>query len=206
MGILNLLKGSYTGRVGETVGAKWKNKHVVRVHTKPSYSDTPAQQLVREWFAGITAFCALFTDPLKSLSAMDTRGMSLRNSIIALNKDTMGTVPWDPATLRVSRGGLPQPTGEAFAAPAGLSSITATWTPATGVNVSDKARFVVVAVDKTSNFAAVGSALNSAGTLSIATEVPASKTIHVYSYLLDYRGSSKVASQSSHTTITSPAS
>jgi hypothetical protein len=63
----------------------------------------------------------------------------------------------------------------------------------------------VIAVDQSANFAAVGTALNSVGTVTIPANVPASATIHIHYYLIDYRGSSRVGSPSSYKVITSPA-
>lgn len=206
MGILNLLKASYVGKVGQTVGAKWKNLSTIRVFTKPAYTNTPAQQTVRAGFGDVSSFSALFTDQLRSLSALSVKGMSVRNAIIRLNADMVNAGTLTESALQISRGGLPRPTGFTATAPAGLASINATWTPITGVSISDKARVVVVVVSQTANFALVGSALNSAGTLSLPGSIPASTQLHVYAYLIDYRGSSRVGSRNIYQAVMSPAS
>jgi hypothetical protein len=206
MGLMNLLKANWTGKVGQTVGAKWKNKSTIRTFTKPAYTNTPAQQTIREGFGDVTSFVALFSDQIKSLSALDTKGMSVRNAIIQLNKDQVIAGSLTPATLKVSRGGLPAPTAFTPTAPAGLQTITASWTPAVGATISEKAKVVVIAVSQEKNFAAVGSALNTAGSLTINASVPASTAIDVYHYLIDYRGSSRVGSVSAHNSINSPSS
>jgi hypothetical protein len=204
MGVMNLLKANWTGKVGQTIGSKWKNKSTIRSFTKPAYTNTPAQQEIRAGFGEMTSFVALFAEQIKSLSALDTKGMSVRNAIIKLNKAQITTGALDPATLLLSRGGLPLVSGFSATVPAGLTSINATWTAAAGATISAKARVVVVVVDPASNFAAVGSALNSAGTLSIPATVPAGSTFQVYHYLIDYRGSTRVGSPSAHSTVTSP--
>lgn len=198
MGLLNLLKANWTGKVGQTVGAKWKNKSTIRSYTKPAYTNTPAQQIIRQGFGEITSFVALFADQIRSLSALDTKGMSVRNAIIKLNRDMVQAGSLDPSDLLVSRGGLPKVGGFSANIPAGRNSINATWTAATGATISDRARVVVIAADSDYNFAAVGYALNSAGTLSISATVPTGCTPHIYYYLLDYRGSSRVASPSDY--------
>lgn len=205
MGIMNLLKANWSGKVGQTVGAKWKDKSTIRVFTKPAYTNTPAQQTIRTGFSEVTSFVALFADQIKSVSALDTKGMSVRNAILKLNKDQIAAGALVPANLKISRGGLPNPTGLAVTAPAGLASFTVSWTEAAGATVSGKAKLVVVVVNDAENFVAVGTALNSAETLSIAAAVPASTTFDVYTYIVDYRGSSRVGSPSVHTTVTSPA-
>jgi len=198
MGVLNLLKANWTGKVGQTVGAKWKNKSTIRSYTKPAYTNTPAQQIIRAGFGEVTSFVALFSDQIRSLSALDTKGMSVRNAIIKLNKDMIQAGSLSPNTLQVSRGGLPKVTGFTATIPALRTSITANWTAATGATISDKARLIVIAANSEFNFAAVGFALNSAGTVSIPCVVPTGCTPHVYFYLLDYRGSSRVASPSDY--------
>ena len=87
MGKMNLLKANWEGKVGQTVGAKWKNKSTIRTYTKPSNPDTAAQQSVRTVFGDMTSFVALFADQIKYLSALDTAGQSVRNAIIQANKD-----------------------------------------------------------------------------------------------------------------------
>jgi hypothetical protein len=206
MGLMNLLKANWTGKVGQTVGAKWKNKSTIRSFTKPAYTNTPAQQGIRQGFGEITSYVALFADQIKSLSALDTKGMSVRNAIIKLNKNQVTAGTLDPTLLQVSRGGLPQIQGFSTTSPAGLATLTATWTPAVGATISTKAKVVVIFVDQAENFVAVGSALNTAGTISISANVPASVTLNVHYYLIDYRGSSRVGSPSGYNTQATPAS
>lgn len=196
MGIMNLLKANWTGKVGQVVGAKWKNKSTIRSYTKPAYTNTPAQQVIRQGFGEITSYVALFADQLKSLSAMNTKGMSLRNAIIKLNKDMLTAGGLIQSDLLISRGGLPNVAGFTTTKKASNAGFTASWTPAEGVTISDRAKVVVVFVDYDHNFAAVGSALNTTGTLDLSVAVPATASIHTYFYLLDYRGSSRIASPS----------
>ena len=84
MGKMNLLKANYEGKVGQTVGAKWKNVSTLRTYTKPSNPNTDAQQTVRSGFKAINEFVALFADQIRYKSALDTSGMSVRNAIVKL--------------------------------------------------------------------------------------------------------------------------
>lgn len=205
MGIMNLLKANWSGKVGQTVGAKWKDKSTIRVFTKPAYTNTPAQQTIRSGFGDVSAFVALFAEQIKSLSALDTKGMSVRNAILKLNKDQIVDGQLDAATLKVSRGGLPHPANMQATIPAGLTKFAFTWTPAVGATISAKAKVVFIVVNSALNFAAVGSALNSAGTFDLQAAVPPSQPFNVYTYLIDYRGSSRVGSTSDYANPTSPA-
>jgi hypothetical protein len=204
MAILNLLKASFTGKVGQMVGAKWKNKNTLRAYTKPADSNTPAQQTIRAAFGEMESFLALFTDQIKSVSALDVKGMSVRNAITKLNKAQMPTGEFDPTTLKLSRGGLPAPTAVSITVPAARDKVVAEWTAAVGASITEKAKVVVVVVNKPSNFAVVGTALNTAGTLEVPATVPAGAALHAYVYLIDYRGSTRVGSQSSYFPVTAP--
>jgi hypothetical protein len=201
MGILNLLKGSFTGKVGQMVGAKWKNKSTIRSYTKPAYTATPAQQIVRAGFAEMTSFTALFADQIKSLSALNTKGMSVRNAIIKLNKEMITEGELTPSNLLVSRGGLPNVEGMAITKVGANAGIKAEWTKKEGATISDKARVVLIAVSQEGNFALAGFALNEEEELTLTAELPATGIIHCYYYLLDYRGSSRVASPSAYTSV-----
>lgn len=205
MGLMNLLKANWTGKVGQTVGAKWKNKSTIRTFTKPAYTNTPAQQLIRENFKTMSSFISLFSDQIKALSAVSTKGMSVRNSIIKLNKALLQQPTVNLALLQVSTGGLPEVQNFDPTSPAGLATLTATWSPAVGATISAKARVVVIFAAASTPFSAIGSALNSAGTISITAAVPPSTQLHVYAYLIDYRGSARVGSVSQHALVTSPA-
>lgn len=205
MGILNFLKGSYSGKVGATVGAKWKNKGTIRTYAVPANPNTPAQQTTRTGFAEVSSFVALFADQIKRLTALDIRGMSVRNAILKLNSDQISGGALDPSTLIISRGGLPNVSNFTATVPSDLASINCNWDAAVAATLSSKAVVVVVAADYANKRAYVGSALNSEETLSIPGPVVASSKLDVYWYVLDFRGSSKVASINDYATVTAPA-
>lgn len=46
----NFLAGNYIGKLGDTIGQRWKDKHIVRAYTKPKNPRTPAQQAMRADF------------------------------------------------------------------------------------------------------------------------------------------------------------
>lgn len=206
MGILNFLKGTYDGKVGATVGSKWKNKGTIRTYAVPANPRTPGQQTVRAGFAEVSAFVALFADQIKRLTALDVRGMSVRNAILKLNASQISAGALDPSDLIVSRGGLPNVSGFTATVPAGLASINCSWNAAEAATLSNKAVVVVVAVDYENKRAYVGSALNTAETLSIPGPVAANAELDVYWYVLDFRGSSKVASINDYAAVTAPSS
>lgn len=202
MGKLNILKAAYYGKVGETVGAKWKDKNTVRVLTIPSNPNTMAQQTVRTGFSEISKFVSLFADQIKTVSALNTRGMSVRNAIIKINKEMVSAGSLTAADLVISRGGLPVPQGATASATQADGNLTVPVTQITGTNVTQKAKIVVVAVSQSQNMAWVETKDNTAGNVTIATGIAGTEPFDVYVYAIDYRGSAKVGSLSRYQRVT----
>lgn len=199
MGKMNTLKGNYIGKVGQTVGAKWKNLSTERVFTKPANPNTQAQQTVRSGFKAINAFVALFADQIRYKSALDTSGMSVRNAIVKLNKDMVAGNSFNKANLVISKGGLQKVAGEAASATAG--KVTVTWDAPTATNFTENAKLVAVMVQEESGMVEVAEAAADAGTLA-STLTFLAGTVDIYVYFLDKRGSNKIASLSDYLTVT----
>lgn len=199
MGKMNTLKGNYIGKVGQTVGAKWKNLSTERVFTKPANPNTQAQQTVRSGFKAINAFVALFADQIRYKSALDTSGMSVRNAIVKLNKEMVAGNTFNKANLIVSKGGLQKVAGEAASATAG--KVTVTWTAPTATNFTENAKLVAVMVQEDSGMVEVVEAAADAGTLE-STLTFIAGGVDIYVYYLDKRGSNKIASLSDYLTVT----
>jgi hypothetical protein len=195
MGKMNLLKANWEGKVGQTVGAKWKNKSTIRTYTKPSNPNTAAQQGVRGVFAEMTSFVALFADQIKYLSALNTAGQSVRNAIIQANKSQMMETAFDKSTLIISKGGLQKVAGEA--AQANTGKITVTWNKPTATNFTANAKLIAVMVQPATGLVEVAEAAADAETLT-GTMTFANGTVDAYVYYLDKRGSNKVASISDY--------
>ena len=198
MGKMNTLKGNYIGKVGQTVGAKWKNLSTERVFTKPANPNTQAQQTVRSGFKAINAFVALFADQIRYKSALDTSGMSVRNAIVKLNKDMVAGNSFNKTNLIVSKGGLQKVAGEAATAAAG--KVTVTWTAPTATNFTENAKLVAVMVQEDSGMVEVVEAAANAGTLK-STLTFLTGDVDIYVYYLDKRGSNKIASISDYLTV-----
>ena len=199
MGKMNLLKANWEGKVGQTVGAKWKNKSTIRTYTKPSNPSTAGQQSVRGVFASMTSFVAMFADQIKYLSALNTAGQSVRNAIIQANKAQMMAGSFDKTTLLISKGGLQKVAGENASETAG--KITVTWTKPTATNFTANAELIAVMVQPASGLVEVVSAPAVAETVS-GTMTFTQGNVDVYVYYLDKRGSNKVASASDYITVT----
>ena len=199
MGKMNLLKANWEGKVGQTVGAKWKNKSTIRTYTKPSNPNTAAQQGVRGVFAEMTSFVAMFADQIKYLSALNTAGQSVRNAIIQANKSQIMGASFDKTTLLISKGGLQKVAGEA--AQANTGKITVTWTKPTATNFTANAKLIAVMVQPATGLVEVAEAAASAETLT-GTMTFENGNVDVYVYFLDKRGSNKVASASDYISVT----
>lgn len=198
MGKMNLLKANWEGKVGQTVGAKWKNKSTIRTYTKPSNPNTAAQQGVRGVFAEMTSFVAMFADQIKYLSALNTAGQSVRNAIIQANKSQMMGAAFDKSTLLISKGGLQKVAGEAGSASTG--KITVTWNKPTATNFTANAKLIAVMVQPATGLVEVAEAAADAETLT-GNMTFENGSVDVYVYYLDKRGSNKVASASDYISV-----
>ena len=199
MGKMNLLKANWEGKVGQTVGAKWKNKSTIRTYTKPSNPNTAGQQSVRGVFAEMTSFVAMFADQIKYLSALNTAGQSVRNAIIQANKAQIMDGAFDKSTLLISKGGLQKVAGEAAEATSG--KITVTWTKPTATNFTANAKLIAVMVQPATGLVEVAEAKADAQTLA-GNMTFENGNVDVYVYYLDKRGSNKVASASDYINVT----
>lgn len=200
MGKMNLLKGNWEGKVGETVGAKWKNKSTIRTYTKPANPNTAAQQSVRSVFAQMTSFVAMFADQIKYLSALNTAGQSVRNAIIQINKSMIADGTFNKANLLISKGGLQKVAGEN--AEAATKKVKVTWNNPTATNFTADAKLIAVMVQAESGLVDVVEAPATEGTTGVTSGIDfGTGSVDVYVYFLDKRGSNKVASISDYLTV-----
>lgn len=201
MGKMNLLKANWEGKVGQTVGAKWKNRSTIRTYTKPSNPKTAAQVTVRTAFAGMTSYVALFADQIKYLSALNTSGQSVRNAIIQANKMQIQDGTFQKSNLVISKGGLQKVSGES--AEAVTNKVKVTWTNPTATNFTEKAKLVAVMVQEASGLVDVVTEAANKGTTGVTSNIDfVTGDVDVFVYFLDVRGSSKVASISDYLTAT----
>lgn len=202
MGKMNLLKAKWDGKVGQTVGAKWKNLATIRTYAKPSNPNTSAQQTIRTGFKQVTSFVALFSDLIRYQSSLDTRGQSVRNAIISANKTQIVAGTITKAGLIVNKGGLPNVTAASLGTPVAGTNLTLTYTKPVATNITSKAKIVAVAVDEGNKIAGVGVGPLADQTVTIAMAPLAGATVDVYYWVIDYRGSARVGSYSGYLTAT----
>lgn len=199
MGKMNLLKANWEGKVGQTVGAKWKNKSTIRTYTKPANPDTAAQQSVRGVFGAMTSFVAMFADQIKYLSALNTAGQSVRNAIVQINKEMISGGEFEKSNLIISKGGLQKVAGESGSASSG--KVTITWSKPTATNFTPSAKLIAVMVQPETGLVEVVEADATAETLTGSMTFE-NGTVDAYVYYLDKRGSNKVASVSDYISVT----
>ena len=199
MGKMNLLKANWEGKVGQTVGAKWKNKSTIRTYTKPANPDTAAQQSVRGVFGAMTSFVAMFADQIKYLSALNTAGQSVRNAIVQINKEMIAGGTFEKSNLIISKGGLQKVAGESGSASSG--KVTITWNKPTATNFTANAKLIAVMVQSATGLVEVAEADATAETLTGSMTFE-DGTVDAYVYFLDKRGSNKVASVSDYISVT----
>ena len=201
MGKMNLLKANWEGKVGQTVGAKWKNKSTIRTYTKPSNPKTAAQMTVRGAFKDMTSFVALFADQIKYLSALNTSGQSVRNAIIQANKGQFMDGAFDKTNLIVSKGGLQKVANEQATESAG--KITVTWDKPTATNFTKDAKLIAICAQESSGLVEILEAeAKPQGSATVSGNITfEAGDVDVYVYFLDKRGSNKVASLSDYLTV-----
>lgn len=209
MGKLNLLKGLYRGKVGLTVGQKWKDKNVLKVYVIPEDPRTEAQVKIRQTFAKMTSFLALVTDQMKYLSSMNPKGMTIRNALIKYNKQQIIDDSWDPQTLLLNKGGMPKPTVASAVLNTTDKKIKVTFSVTDSTVYTDKCKVVTAVVSKKQDMGTVASVEAfsnfAAGTKNTELEVPWSGTTdetYAYTWIFDKHGSSKVGSISVETDVT----
>lgn len=202
MGQLNILRADWTGKVGKTVGAKWKDKSTIRTYAIPSDPKTKKQETVRDVFGEINHLVALFSDSLKYINSLDTKGMSVRNAIVKLNKDQIEDGTFTPATLMISKGGLQKPQGATFTQASAGGKVSATWEAPTATNFTSKAKAVLVVVQPDDEVADVVEVAVTALTAESSINFDASGPIYAYLYFYDMRGTSKVGSVSVASEVT----
>ena len=191
MGLLNVLQAKWDGKVGQTVGAKWKNKATIRAYAKPANPNTASQQSIRGIFKEASGFIALFSDQIKTLTSLNTRSMSVRNAILKANKDQFVVGgSFDPKTLIVNKGGLSQIPDIAYDETTG----ELTWTAPKATNISDKAKVVCVVVDGVNKRASLATA--SVGDLKLIVPGSPATASAMYVWMIDYRGSTRVGTNS----------
>ena len=200
MGKMNLLKANWEGKVGQTVGAKWKNKSTIRTYTKPANPHTVAQQSVRGVFGSMTTFVAMFADQIKYLSALNTAGQSVRNAIIQANKAMIAAGTFEKNALIISKGGLQKVTNELGSAES--KKVKITWDNPTATNFTTDAKLVAVMIQETSGLVDVVTGDAMLGTTGVTSTIDfATGTVDCYVYFLDKRGSNKVASLSDYISV-----
>ena len=200
MGKMNLLKANWEGKVGQTVGSKWKGTSTIRTYTAPSNPDTAAQQTVRTAFGQMSTFVARFTDQLRYLSALQTRNMSVRNAIVKLNKEQIADGAFSKADTLISKGGLQKPSGAT--ATAAATGVTFTWTAPTATNFTADAIAVLVVVEEEKDIAIVQTAKVTDLTKEVTVTLASGDVVDAFIYFIDWRGSNKIGSDSVYLTAT----
>lgn len=87
MGKLNILQSKFDGKVGQFVGAKWKNLATVRAYQPSTDPKTPAQLKQRTFFKPLQEFCSAIAPLVKPYSNLDTSKQYLQNALVSFNKD-----------------------------------------------------------------------------------------------------------------------
>lgn len=92
MGFINLLKNGYTGKVGETVGQKWKNTLTLRTYNEHNNSKTEAQLNQRDIYKENISQSSIAYSTLVGVNKSVAKGMNLFNLFTSQWSKTNGSV------------------------------------------------------------------------------------------------------------------
>lgn len=84
MAIFNTLAGGYYGKLGQTVGQRWKNKRVLRSYVIPANPRTEKQQANRGTFKEAIMFAQLAQATNPKTNCFDTSKITLWNNRMSL--------------------------------------------------------------------------------------------------------------------------
>lgn len=87
MGKLNILQSKFDGKVGQFVGAKWKNLATVRAYQPSTDPKTQAQLKQRTFFKPLQEFCSAIAPLVKPYTNLDTSKQYLQNALVSFNKN-----------------------------------------------------------------------------------------------------------------------
>ena len=104
----NFISGGYYGKLGDTVGQRWKNKRTIRTYVIPRNPRTEVQQANRARFANLVPFAQLGMSANKGVSAFIKENvtewqarMSACSYFYSLNYQELDLVPLYPQDYTV---------------------------------------------------------------------------------------------------------
>lgn len=108
MAKFNTLAGGYYGKLGATVGQRWKNLRTVRTYVIPANPQTPTQQANRNRFSDCVWYAQIAQQINPKTTAFDTTAKTLWNCRMStaralqdLNLSEMDRIPLYPTTFSV---------------------------------------------------------------------------------------------------------
>lgn len=197
---MNLLKANWEGKVGQTVGAKWKDKSTIRVLTKPSNPQTQAQTAHRNYFSNLSKTLASVGAQMKQWSMIDTSKMSWRNQIMHINADLVAEMNEDLQQFIFSKGRLPLLAGLTSSTALPATSIAVTWTPPTVGTITQTTRAVIFVMpdyfEGAQGNGAIANFVPATGSGTITLPAPLDTGVYLVGYLYDPYPTRKAAGPS----------
>lgn len=195
--------GPVTQKIGNVVGAKWKDRYYFRTLVTPSNPNTAAQQAVRTNFATLVAAGRLIlSSVLQTYWDPYYTGMSGFNGFIKYNMEAQpGAFDW--SLVQVARGSLEGSTisGAVYADP----TVTVSYSTATSGNGLATDEVHVVVFDTANNVAFINSGGETRTDGSAAVAAGAGRDeANLEAFLFLHRGSGSTleVSNSDHSAVT----
>lgn len=125
MAVMHFLQGTYSGKLGDTVGAGWKGQKTIRtmpisVHDKKSDS----QIGVRNGFTVISKIASAVNELWLKTYFANVKKMSPYNLVLKNNKAFFAQKPLDPAVIQLPQSYLGAPTPPSVAPTVSGSTVT----------------------------------------------------------------------------------
>jgi hypothetical protein len=110
MAILNFVRGSIIGKVGQFVGSSWKGKDYIKTYTPPANPNTTEQKAIRSVFQHVTAIArAINRTVLKPYTFPKPHAMTVLNRMMQINQKMFEGKVWDVTLLKIFEGPLYNP-------------------------------------------------------------------------------------------------
>lgn len=196
---INLLKGSYNGKLGETVGYEVNGSAQVRSYVEPTDPKTEEQVKVRDTFSEMNEYVATFADEVKDKVTYDEKCRSTRNNIVKANKEQFKEKEFDPSTLLINKGNLPQV--RTFKASVANNELDFSYSAPVSGNLTQDAQLAVLVVDKESRRSSTTIVDWNSGQGKIPLDWTPSNNLDVYHWTVDKRAHRKAGSDSEYDAV-----
>lgn len=146
MAIMHFLQGTYSGKLGETVGAGWKGQRTTRTMPISVHDAKSSSQInVRNCFAIISKISSAINTVWLKKYFGDVKKMSAYNVLLKNNKTLFTTSPIDPSVVQFPQSYLGSPTPPSVTPTISDATVSLSMPPAATLSQGTVTEYVVAA-------------------------------------------------------------